>query len=115
MTHCYQFNLWPPLPGLGIESGNRVRTEVVISYNSRDVQDNHSLQIVARSLLTQLISDWLIGDGSEINSYVSPMVLSNYLRSDNYPTLADWVLSFEEISVYNLDEQPGSCIWIVLS
>ena len=92
-----------------------MRTEVIISYNSREVQDNHSLQIVARSLLTQLISDWLVGDGSEINSYVSPMVLSNYLRSDNYPGLADWVNWFEEITVHNLDEQPGSCIWIVLS
>ena len=114
MTHVYQFNLWPPILGFGLEQ-NGLRTEIIVSYTAENILDNASLQMVARTLISQLISDWLAGDESDLNSYVSITVLSNILRADNKPLLADWVNGFNDLAVHNLDERVGACIWIIFS
>ena len=114
MTHVYRFHLFSPALDdhqLNLDQP-QTGTDVIVSYNSQQVQSNENLEFLARTLISQAMVDWLQGDQAMINDYVSINVLKNHLLSQRLFGLASWVNEFDEITMHNLDQSPGTCVWI---
>ena len=122
MTHVYRFFINADLQRtLQLQQAVQLRPmhdngcEVIISYTAQSVQDNRSLETVARHLITQSIVGWLTGDAELIDGYVSLNVLRNHLISENLNELAEWVGSFSEVTMHNLNDREWTCVWIIFA
>ena len=117
MTHVYRFHLFSSSLDEHQENMDQplTGTEVIISYNSQQVQSNENLEFIARLLISQTMVDWLSGDADLMNEYVSLNALKDHLLSQQLYGLATWVNEFGEIAMHNLDLTPGTCIWITFT
>lgn len=116
MTHNYRFFMTSEIPTAPMQSQHHdVRTEVIISYTSENIQSNSALEKIARVLITQTIISWLTGIGESLDEYVSLNVLRSHLLAENLVELADWVGSFNDLSMSNLDSTEWTCVWIIFT
>ena len=117
MTHFYRFRLFSSALDEYQELTNQpvTGTEVIVSYSSEQVQSNDNLEFIARLLISQSMADWLTGDAEMMNEYVSLNVLKDHLLSQRLYGLATWVNEFNDIAMHNLDNTPGTCIWITFT
>ena len=107
MTHVYRFEM--------MSNQDATPLEVLISYTSQSILPNDSLERLARMLIAQSVTSWLMGDGDLIDDYVSLNVLKGHLQASNQTAIADWLDNFSDLSMHSLNEQPWTCIWIILS
>ena len=106
--NVYRFEMMPNIR-------NSPPLEVLISYNSMNILPNDSLRRLGRLLIAQSVTSWLMGDGDLIDDYISLNVLKSHLLNSNSPEIAAWLDNFNDLSMHNLNDQPWTCVWIILS
>ena len=90
-------------------------TEIVLTYDSVEVQLTHDLERVAHHLISLLSVQKLMGRGDDVLECVNISVFTSSLYSVGEGYLADWVSLHSKLSIHDISTDAATpSLWIIL-